>query len=153
MTFRGPYPALGVSPGTHFRSGEREMSIHKQASENILSFLSDGRLIQQTWSSEREGRHVACLLGAAGGYSSTKECPAELMPGWLAECTVTLFDGLAPEDVAPISKRYGDLIGRWGAIADVGWDDILTRFLMRTIDQAIESVPTYAKKKEYWPAI
>jgi hypothetical protein len=126
---------------------------HDIASRNILTFLEEGRLVQKTWDDEREGRHVACLLGAAGGFKSTSECPASIMPRWLAECTVTLFDGLAPADVAPVAKHYGALIGKWSVISPAGWDDVLGRWLVRLIDQAIDVVPASAKMQSYWPAI
>jgi len=126
---------------------------HDIASRNILTFLEEGRLVQKTWDDDREGRHVACLLGASGGFKSTDECPASLMPRWLADCTVTLFDGLAPADVGPVAKRYGVLVGKWSVISPAGWDDTLGRGMVRLIDQAIDAVPASAKTQSYWPAI
>jgi hypothetical protein len=137
--------------------GINEMTIraitHSDASKNILSFLDEDRLVQKTWGTEREGRHFACLLGAAGGFKSASECPSALMPGWLAHCTVALFDGLAKNDIVPISKRYGELIGKWSVIPAAGWDDILARWLVRLIDQAVDAVPAYVKTQSYWTAI
>ncbi len=128
-------------------------TIHETASRNIFAFLEEGRLIQKSWHTKRDGKEMACLLGAAGGYSATKECPAELMPAWLAECTVTLFDGLGGADFIPVSRRYADLIGRWSVLSPDAWNAVLSRWLVRVIDQAIDAVPVSAKTQDCWPAI
>src|SRR5271155_813620 len=106
------------------------MVTHMEASKNILSYIDEGRLVQKTWSSEDEGRHIGCLLHAAAGITDTSSCPAHLMPAWMAHCTVTLFDGLAIEDVKDVSTRYASLIGRWAKLAKEDWDNVLARWLV-----------------------
>ena len=130
-----------------------DISLHEQASRNILSYIGEGRLIRGAWSKEREGKHLGCLLHAAGGYSSVEACPAELMPRWMAETTIKLFDGLPDDAVPDISKRYADLIGRWNRFTPTNWDHVLRRWLARLIDQAVDAVPASAKSENYWPAI
>jgi hypothetical protein len=124
-----------------------------EASRNILSYIEDGRLIQKSWYTERDGRVLGCLLHAAGDFRSTADCPAELMPSWVAECTVTMFDGLSKEDVVPVSRRYANLIGRWHVLTPDGWNNVLARWLVRLIDQAVDAVPAAAKTESYWPDI
>ena len=127
-------------------------SLNETASAGILTYLAEGRLIQKGWHTEREGKHMACLLGAAG-FSSIRECPAELMPQWLAACTVTLFDGLAQTDCPQIARRYGEMVKRWSVLTPDAWNAVLSRWLIRLIDQAVEAVPAYAKKQPYWAAV
>ncbi len=128
-------------------------SLNEIASANILTFLDEGRLIQRSWHAERKGKEMACLLGAAGGYKSIEDCPAELMPRWLAECTVALFDGLSQQMVAPITRRYGKLVARWSVLTPDAWNAVLTRWLVRLIDQAVEAVPAFPKTQPYWAAV
>jgi hypothetical protein len=130
-----------------------DMSIHEQASLNILSYIDEGRLIRGAWSKEREGKHLGCLLHATGGYEKVAACPAELMPRWMAETTIKLFDGLPDDAVVDISKRYADLIGRWNRFTPSNWDHVLRRWLARVIDQAVDAVPASAQSENYWPAI
>ena len=129
------------------------MTLHETASRNILTFLSEGRLVQRAWHASRDGKEMACLLGAAAGISAAVDCPAELMPRWMAECTVTLFDGVSSEDMPEIARRYGNLVGRWSLLTADAWDNVLSRWLVRVIDQAIDAIPTIAKEQAYWPAI
>jgi hypothetical protein len=63
-----------------------------------LAFTSNG-LVQGAWSSEQDGRHVACALGVLGDkVSSTADCPATVMPRWLAQMVPWLFDNQKSED-------------------------------------------------------
>jgi hypothetical protein len=128
--------------------------LNATAADNIISYLRDGRLVQNTWTREDQGPHVACLLGAAGNYQSTQDCPATLMPRWLAECTVTLYDGLPQEDAnGDLVRRYADMMRRWHVLTPDRWDNVHRAFLVRCIDQAVESVPAFAKTQSYWPAV
>jgi hypothetical protein len=128
--------------------------LNATAADNIISYLRDGRLVQNAWTREDQGHHVACLLGAAGNYQSTQDCPATLMPRWLAECTVTLYDGLPQEDAnGDLVRRYADMMRRWHVLTPDRWDNVHRAFLVRCIDQAVESVPAFAKTQSYWPAV
>jgi hypothetical protein len=128
--------------------------LNATAADNIISYLRDGRLVQNAWTREDQGHHVACLLGAAGNYHSTQDCPATLMPRWLAECTVTLYDGLPQEDAnGDLVRRYADMMRRWHVLTPDRWDNVHRAFLVRCIDQAVESVPAFAKTQSYWPAV
>ncbi len=128
-------------------------SLNETASLNILSYLNEGRLVQRSWSREQDGKHLGCLLHAAGGYNDVSECPAQLMPRWVAECTITMFDKLQAGDVPAIARRYASAIGKWDTVTPEAWDNILRRWLVRLIDQAVDAVPTSAKSENYWPAI
>jgi hypothetical protein len=115
---------------------------NQQASENILAYLNEGRLVKRYWKIEREGRYYACLLGAAFGIPSVADCPNEAMPKWMAECTVTLVDGISNEDLNNgLIRRYADLLSKWTVLSKEQWANVLARWLVRLIDQAIDSIP------------
>ena len=128
-------------------------SLHKQASLNILAYHKEGRLIPGKWSKEESGRHLGCLLHAAAGVKSVETCPADLMPRWMAEVTIRLYDRVATADRPGIELRYADLIGRWESFTPSNWDHVLRRWLVRVIDQSVDAVPASAKSENYWPAI
>lgn len=122
---------------------------------NIVAAAKAGTLVQGRWHDTRhDGVKVACLLGS--GHESircAKDCNANLMPLWMAELTVALFDGIAAADVATIGERYGSLVQRWDVLTHGAWDDILTNFLVRTIEDALDSARSVATGKDYWPAV
>ena len=128
---------------------------HAEASANILAFAAEGRLTQGQWHGRGDdGREIACLLGAIHpSVTSAAECNGDLMPLWLAELTPVLFDGIPAEEVSPIARRYGELVARWHALSAAQWDAILTRVLVRCIDDAVAAARPVSEGKEYWPAV
>lgn len=55
--------------------------------------FNDNALVQGAWNSEQDGRHVACALGVLGpNVDSAANCPATVMPRWLAQMVPRLFD-------------------------------------------------------------
>ena len=125
------------------------------ASAAILSHVDAGTLAQGVWHDQgKDGHEIACLLGAI--HPSVKEatdCNGDLMPMWLAELTPTLFDGIAAESIYQMARRYGELIGRWHVLSDTQWDGILTRVLIRCIDDAVTAARPANEGKDYWPAV
>src|SRR5215469_8482524 len=105
---------------------------HAEASRNILAFASEGRLVQNEWHGRTEdGRETACLLGAIHpSVTSSRECNAALMPRWLAEITLALFDCISGAAIVPLATRYGELIGRWHSLTDADWADALKATLI-----------------------
>lgn len=79
--------------------------------------------------------------------------PVYLKPQWLAETTKELFDKLDQNGVLDISQRYNQLIGKCDVITVESWLNVLARYLVKLIDQALAAVPETAKSQEYWPAI
>ncbi len=129
------------------------MITNTEAAANLLTYINEDRLVKGSWVREQDGRHLGCLLHAAAGVTSVSECPASLMPRWMAKCTVTLFDALPDDAVKPIAVRYQNLIGRWSVLNTAQWDDVLARWLVRLVDQAVDAVPAFSKTQDYWPAI
>ena len=126
-----------------------------EASINILTFADEGRLTQSKWHGHSaDGRDIACLLGAIHpSVTSAAQCNGDLMPMWLAELTPVLFDGISTDQVVPIARRYGALIARWDRLSTVQWDSILTRVLIRCIDEAVAAAEPICRDEEFWPAV
>jgi hypothetical protein len=67
------------------------------------AFLSDA-LIQGSWHTERDGRQLACGLGVLGpDVNSPGDCPATVMPRWLAQMVPYFFDRQTAAD----AKSWG----------------------------------------------
>lgn len=125
-----------------------------QASASILRYVAEERLTQGAWHWVKDGRDIACLLGAIHkDVTSPADCNGDVMPLWLAELTVTLFDGLPEERIYPTAKRYGELVARWGQLTPDQWSGILNCFLVRCIDDAVAAVRPVSEGKPYWPAV
>jgi hypothetical protein len=65
-----------------------------EARQRYEKALTEGRLVRNSWqSSDADGRHLACALGVIGDkVESPKDCPASVMPTWLAQAVPGLFD-------------------------------------------------------------
>lgn len=128
---------------------------HDAASAAILAACDAGTLTQGQWHGRgSDGREIACLLGAMDPrVKQPSDCNGELMPMWLAELTPTLFDGIPAGEIYPIARRYGGLVARWHVLQSAQWDALLARFLIRTIDDAVEAARPVASDKPYWPAV
>jgi hypothetical protein len=131
------------------------MFTNEQASNNILMFTREGRLIQGKWHGRaRDGRELACLLGAIDpSITSAEECNAELMPIWLAELTVTLFDCIENKEITKIAMRYSELIRQWRRLDESAWRRILNQFLACMLDHAVNLAPDGCSKYESWAKV
>ena len=75
-----------------------------EALDRYKAFLDEDRLIQGGWHQEEDGRQLACALGVLGqDVSSSKDCPAQVMPRWLAQMVPWMFDGQTTAD----AKSWG----------------------------------------------
>ncbi|MFC5372958.1 hypothetical protein ACFPIF_10360 [Brevundimonas faecalis] len=75
-----------------------------EAFDRYQAFLAEDALIQGGWHQEQDGRHLACALGVlGGGVSSSQDCPAQVMPRWLAQMVPWMFDGMEPDE----AKAWG----------------------------------------------
>jgi hypothetical protein len=59
--------------------------------------IARGRIIQNDWRRDGDdGRELVCALAAFGpDINAASDCPADLMPQWLAEMVPVLDDGIA----------------------------------------------------------
>ena len=107
----------------------------KQAGERLLQFVREGRLVQGVWHGEEGGREIACHLGAAAGVSSPDQCPASLLPGWLAHALPSLFDGQTPAHAQTFARRWGEAMVRpeW---TNIDWYAVRGEWLAFIVKQA-----------------
>jgi hypothetical protein len=128
---------------------------HASASKAILAAVDAKTLTQGGWRRRGDdGREIACLLGSIDpSVNSPKDCNGDLMPMWMAELTPVLFDGVAFDQVYPIAQRYGTLVGKWHVLTKESWDNSLNKFLVRLIDDAVDSARPVNVGKAYWPQV
>ncbi len=102
----------------------------------------EGRIIQNKWRkpSGDTGRELVCALAAFGpDINSSEDCPADLMPDWLAHLVPTLDDGLAAADVPWFMGELVSHAKRWSVLDTAAWARIKTGFLIGTVQQAFAS--------------
>ena len=99
----------------------------------ILDHLERGTLCRNTWTGKlSDGRKTACLLAAiwpaAGKKWSSADCPASLMPQWLADLTPWIDDN--PTDAAweGFIRRYAALVPFFGRMSSEQSDALSRRF-------------------------
>lgn len=117
----------------------------KQAGERLLTYAREGRLAQRTWHDEKDGREVACLLGAAAGISDEDECPASLMPAWLAHALPSLFDGQSMAHAMTFARRWGEamILPEW---VRIDWDAVRGEWMAFVVKQAQDAAADVAAK-------
>jgi protein gp37 len=75
-----------------------------QAYDRYRYAIEHDLLIQQGWHQEQDGRHLACALGVLGrAVGGADDCPAQVMPRWLARAVPRIFDVLEFDD----AKAWG----------------------------------------------
>ena len=72
----------------------------EEAFARYQTYMAEGRLLQSSWHSQADdGRQLACGLGVLGDdVNSPKDCPAQIMPRWLAQMVPWFFDSQDKED-------------------------------------------------------
>jgi len=92
-------------------------------SDRLELFLNEGRLIRGSWNGrDDDGRETACLLAAlVPGCSSTSNCPADLMPAWLAHLTPWIDDAGSEENWMETVFRFADLAASWHVLSPEQW--------------------------------
>ena len=72
-------------------------------------------LVQGAWHTEQDGRQLACALGTLGPkISSPADCPATVMPRWLAQMVVGFFDAQKFEDAKVWGLEFYKALDRIG---------------------------------------
>lgn len=89
-------------------------------------FRAEGRLLRHKWTgTDAQGRETACLLAALSPEVAKSEragdCPAEVMPAWLAHMTQWIDDAVSDAAWPDIIKRYGGLARRWHVLSPEAW--------------------------------
>ena len=118
------------------------------AGERLLAFAREGRLVQGTWHDEDDGREIACLLGAAAGIDDATQCPASVMPAWVAHAMPGLFDGQSKAHALAFAIRWGETMVRpeWTMI---DWDAVRAEWLAFVVQQAKDAAARAADHAIY----
>ncbi|MDE2171206.1 MAG: hypothetical protein KGJ57_17560 [Sphingomonadales bacterium] len=122
-------------------------------------YHADGAIIQNAWSCEDEaGRHLVCALaafGKPGEINGAGDCPADVMPAWLAQLVPSIDDGIAADQVLWFSGALIERAERWHVLSDAAWDRIRTGFLIAGVRRAVEAASAVHKDNapSYWPKV
>jgi hypothetical protein len=72
-------------------------------------------LIQGEWHAERDGRQLACALGTLGpDIQRPSDCPATVMPRWLAQMVPAFFDKQRFDDAKAWGLEFYKALDRIG---------------------------------------
>jgi len=78
-----------------------------EAFERYKSAHEEDALVQASWHTERDGRHLACALGILGPeVDGPSKCPAAIMPRWLAQMVPAFFDRQKFDDAKDWGLRF-----------------------------------------------
>ena len=109
---------------------------YQQRIENLNRHIEGGTLVRNSWG---DGRDRACLLAAmspeCAESKSPMDCPASVMPKWLAELTPWMDDHGSEEAWPHMVRRYAALAARWHVLSDGQWSRL--EFVAKKI--AVES--------------
>jgi hypothetical protein len=110
------------------------------ASQRILAHLHEGRLVQGTWHRKQDGLELACLIGAISPeISSDTQCPASVMPSWLAVLTIPMFDWQSKAAAMTWAARFGAQMAQWHRLDSVAWDRLRAAFCAACVADARSS--------------
>ncbi len=119
------------------------------AAIRITAFADEGRLVQSKWhGTDRDGREIACLLGAIHpGINGAGDCPADIMPLWMAHLLPTLFDGVSAKKAPDYGRRFARAL-RYGN-AD---ESVLCKVLIASVEYAVSAAAKAQPDPapEYW---
>lgn len=119
--------------------------------DRLDAYIRENRILRSRWSDlDADGREHACLIVAlapeVGAQGAVAQCPADVIPAWLAYLTPALDDGVSMAAWPEIVQKYARVV-RMGAttLDDAGWRRVQARFLL-AVDPSLEgeTVPTVA---------
>lgn len=112
----------------------------KQRFDRLRDFIAQGRIVQGKWG---DGVQTACLLFAlapeitSNGYIAN--CPANLIPSWLANLTPMIDDKTSKSAWSGIIRRYADTVQRGATDLDqLGWERVLARFMASILREIVQ---------------
>ncbi len=120
-------------------------------SENpILIHLERGTLLRNAWG---DGQKTACLYSAlVPGAKGTDNCPADIMPQWLANVTPGLDDNISNAGWSNRMRRYGVLSSQWHVISPERWEYIRRQWSADCIERAVE-IAARLEHGDYWSGV
>ena len=102
-------------------------------------FFDEGRIIRGAWhKKDAEGREIACLLGAFGeDIHSSSDCPADVMPNWLAKITPNIDDMTSNLAWTEIIRRYASVAQKWHTLDASAWERVRCELLIAAVEIAL----------------
>jgi hypothetical protein len=87
----------------------------QEALEAYKQYFNEDRLVQAAWHKEQDGRKLACGLGVLGDdVSSPRDCPAQIMPRWLAQMVPWFFDSQDADQAKAWGLAFYEQLARIG---------------------------------------
>lgn len=107
--------------------------------DNLIQYLAEGRVIRGQWrGKDEQGRDTACLLASIGpNINRPKDCPAEIMPVWLAYLSVPLNDRGSIEAWPAMIQRYGTAARRWHVLDIAAWRRCRAKTMISMLEIAL----------------
>jgi hypothetical protein len=106
--------------------------------ERLGQFIAEGRIIRHKFhSQDDQGRATACLLAALGAdINSPRDCPADVMPRWLAELTPSIDDCGSEAAWAwrAMIQRYGAAAKGWHVLDDAAWRRVRAKMIISALE-------------------
>jgi hypothetical protein len=105
--------------------------------DRIEDFFNNGTLLRKGWG---DGKETACLLVAIApevGEGHYENCPAEVMPEWLARLTVWMDDSGSDEAWPAMVKRYAAVARRWHVLDETDWKQLDFRVRSLCVREAV----------------
>ena len=91
---------------------ELAQTAQEYADRYLAAFEADA-LTQGVFHTERDGRQLACALGVIGDdVDSARDCPAQIMPRWLAQLVPAFFDRQNAADAFAWGKDFTAALAR-----------------------------------------
>jgi len=101
------------------------MITRQERLERLDSAIAEGRIIHSKWRRVEGGREYVCLLAAlspeVADAEDAEDCPADVMPLWLALLTPDLDDYVSHEYRPTLIRRYAGLAHRWHVLDADAW--------------------------------
>ena len=92
----------------------------------VHRYIDEGRLVRRAWrATDADGRELVCLLAALAPqvleYEDPADCPADVMPPWLAHLTPWIDDAGTQANWAEVVNRFANASTKWHILSDAAW--------------------------------
>lgn len=126
----------------------------KEAVQNLRQAIIDESLIQGKWSTEENGKHVGCALHQIGGkdvdINKPSDCPASVMPLWLARWLPNSFDSVNPSEKYEVAEDFASTLEATVGWTPERWERLRVDFLCGLIDMVFAAAEPVLQGLSYW---
>lgn len=106
---------------------------------NLRQLMAEGRLTRQSWTgTTADGRATACLYAALVPEcdDTTRECPADTLPQWLADCVPWIDDSGTVEAWPAMVQRFATATESARELTPRQWDVVRDQWLRDCLAEA-----------------